>query len=637
MSLSTIRVAATLTSTTVLGSAATLAHADLGNGHWNGPDDFAVQVTHMPDFDQVRATLPGIIPGLPNDGSMYCVPTSVMNLSAFVAAHGHPDTFTGNENWQSAATYDTATAKLATLGIIGGTHPSNGTYLSGMHMQALVSVPLDRFTVGTYSLYGGNIPKVTDFAQWTVQGSLVAMCHGWYQQTGSIGGIPVLDRNGGHCVTFTGASAGIFDSTLRVRDPADDSTSAFTQSTFTTRSYDWEQSVYWIGSYPLPATRIQPAGGDGSTFRIIDAYTKITPKMGVSLTPSSVSAILTIAPGTFATPPQEITFPDLSSEITAITFGPDYDRLYAITDGAGGQSILHCSPTLIPEWTPFDDLPIQSNVNQIMFGADRTLYLLGGGELTQLLLEVGVDQVPDVIASEDVSTEAVMAFDNALNRVVLIDPDEVCLKMYPADLGAEPIAYAIPDVTIEPGASMAWDETRGAAWVTVPGDDQILKITPVVGTNEATVDFFAVETGFEPDAVEVDDLGHLLISDGERWHEYMQNAFGSWEQNEASFFNLMPVGPMAEISRSRTNFTPGVHDTEAWRNVVPESFGTGIVDCLADLDGDRVVGFGDLVNLLAGWGPCPTDAYCSADFDFDGAVGFGDVVRLLAEWGACPE
>jgi len=56
-------------------------------------------------------------------------------------------------------------------------------------------------------------------------------------------------------------------------------------------------------------------------------------------------------------------------------------------------------------------------------------------------------------------------------------------------------------------------------------------------------------------------------------------------------------------------------------------------NCPADIDGDGVVAFADLVALLASWGPC---ADCPADIDGDGAVGFSDLVSLLATWGNCP-
>ena len=56
-------------------------------------------------------------------------------------------------------------------------------------------------------------------------------------------------------------------------------------------------------------------------------------------------------------------------------------------------------------------------------------------------------------------------------------------------------------------------------------------------------------------------------------------------------------------------------------------------DCPTDLDGDGFTAFGDLVQVLAAWGPCKS---CDADFDMSGAVDFNDLVALLASFGECP-
>jgi plastocyanin len=49
----------------------------------------------------------------------------------------------------------------------------------------------------------------------------------------------------------------------------------------------------------------------------------------------------------------------------------------------------------------------------------------------------------------------------------------------------------------------------------------------------------------------------------------------------------------------------------------------------ADLSGDGIVSFADLLLLLAEWGACPG---CPADLDCDGEVGFLDLLALLASW-----
>jgi hypothetical protein len=54
-----------------------------------------------------------------------------------------------------------------------------------------------------------------------------------------------------------------------------------------------------------------------------------------------------------------------------------------------------------------------------------------------------------------------------------------------------------------------------------------------------------------------------------------------------------------------------------------------------DIDGDGVVGFGDLLIVLAEWGRCPAPpAECPADLTRDAEVGFNDLLAVLAAWSA---
>ncbi len=55
-------------------------------------------------------------------------------------------------------------------------------------------------------------------------------------------------------------------------------------------------------------------------------------------------------------------------------------------------------------------------------------------------------------------------------------------------------------------------------------------------------------------------------------------------------------------------------------------------ECLADFDGDNMVGVLDFLALLDAWG----DPGGPADLDGDGTVGIIDFLLLLANWGACP-
>lgn len=60
---------------------------------------------------------------------------------------------------------------------------------------------------------------------------------------------------------------------------------------------------------------------------------------------------------------------------------------------------------------------------------------------------------------------------------------------------------------------------------------------------------------------------------------------------------------------------------------------TGTAPCPADFDGSRIVGFEDLLVLLADYG-CTSS--CTADLNSDGETGFADLLILLEQWGWCP-
>lgn len=64
--------------------------------------------------------------------------------------------------------------------------------------------------------------------------------------------------------------------------------------------------------------------------------------------------------------------------------------------------------------------------------------------------------------------------------------------------------------------------------------------------------------------------------------------------------------------------------------------GVVLLDCegvIGDIDGDGIVGTGDLLLLLGAWGPCDDCGNCAADLDGDCNVGTGDLLLLLGNWG----
>jgi hypothetical protein len=72
------------------------------------------------------------------------------------------------------------------------------------------------------------------------------------------------------------------------------------------------------------------------------------------------------------------------------------------------------------------------------------------------------------------------------------------------------------------------------------------------------------------------------------------------------------------------------------RQVVPASMWSYeiVPPCPADVDESGAVDFGDVLAVLAAWGPCPGEP-CVEDVDGSGAVDFTDVLELLSAWGPC--
>ncbi len=133
----------------LLASAAVLAwsgplRADVVTALWGNPNSFTYEISHMPDFDQRRMAVPGI-PGLANNGSMFCVPTSATNVLAYIANHGFSTVPPGANNWTPGdpVDYDDITWFLGgDIGVKMSTSPTGGTSWGGWEFGMKLLVPL---------------------------------------------------------------------------------------------------------------------------------------------------------------------------------------------------------------------------------------------------------------------------------------------------------------------------------------------------------------------------------------------------------------------------------------------------------------------------------------------------------------
>lgn len=591
---------------------------------WLGPQQFAVRLTHMPDFDQRRAPSDdGSILGLPNNGSMYCVPTSIANLAGYASNHGYSFILDGPRFWPGQSEYPFVTEILRLIGVIGNTSPTGGTTLNGMQIQARALFPEALFTI---TVDGDSLfwaPKVSDLAEMVHSGGLVSFCHGWYTLDGNF-----ADRSGGHCITFT---RGYRDSDRQeawARDPADVPNDAL-QSPFVERKYDFTDQVSIKNNGIKLMSRIF-GSPDESAVRLIDGYCLVKPRWGLSFQPGSKGPSVNFIGQFSAGLPLQVNF-DPPGDIVAIVSGPQQQNLYAAIVGDSGGMVLHYTDILNPRWI---ELPIPLPTQpQLELANDRCILALGDGTLQKIVLDV---EAPKVVASMPASANAVMSFDRATSRVVLLDLSSRRVSLLSQSLSGPFEFISIPGSgPYPPNTSIEWDDTRGGLWVLNPQTSSLQLVSPLPGIPDPLVEDVELPGLVDPTFVQLDDAGHLLVLDEGRWKEFMADDAGNWTRNAASPFDGTAADRRSIISRSRTNYDPELHPQEDWINILPETFAAAVPDCPADLDLDGMVGFSDVLAMLSAWGPCPDGEFCDADLDGDMEAGFGDLLTLLTAWGDC--
>ena len=105
-----------------------------------------------------------------------------------------------------------------------------------------------------------------------------------------------------------------------------------------------------------------------------------------------------------------------------------------------------------------------------------------------------------------------------------------------------------------------------------------------------------------------------------------------WALNTASPLWDLTVSGFLRIGVSRTN-VPAGNPVLAEREIVPPTATfQGVLDCVADLNLNKIVDGADLGIMLAVWGNQPS----IGDINQDGLTDGADLGIMLAAWGPCP-
>ncbi|MCA9290934.1 MAG: hypothetical protein KDA25_07385 [Phycisphaerales bacterium] len=585
---------------------------------------YTYKISAVPDFDQKRS-------GLPNNGNMYCAPTSTLNFAAYVAAHGYPDMNPGIGNWQSANLYDLATFFDSVMGTFMSTGASGGTTLDGMMngMGAWFQSSHGQFISIGLNASGGSSPRFDTLATFALQKNLVLARIGWYDTSA----YPLISRTGGHITCLTRAVRNGSQRGIGLNDPASDDGNLNTQGTFARQNYSiQDESVFvFSGGIPVPRT-MSKIVGYGSGY--IDGYRVLIPLFGLTTNPlPTLTQVLTYHPYGFG---NDAPAPNLTINLAGVaqffTMHPEaLSALYSVQTGmAAPVSTLY-------------EVDLQTGVSTPVASQVGTGHGLAAGRqglvynvVNQTLYcrnphvpSTGIPSVPlpgPIVA---------MDYDDVHDQVVLLDTTNKKIYRYPASLQGGPTTIPLPSNTTLPGIPcITVNPTNGHAFYGSSGNGKVFEAYLDDAGAAVINPFLLLPAVVGTSGLQFDDLGRLfLVGDGSVRAYSLANGIGQALPGSASPFIGRPSGPQFALPRSRNNFDPATMSTpQEVETVLPTQFAPSVHDCSADINGSDFVDGTDLAALLAAWNTANYDA----DLDFNGVVNSADLAILLSQWGACP-
>lgn len=609
--------------------------ADVTRATYTNSTNFDYRVLHMPDLDQRRTALP-------NNGSMYCAPTAAINLFAYSANHGYPIA-PGSGNWQSSSKYNQASSAISTMGALMGTDPNDGTGGSGAangYIFWKLQNPLLSY-VG-YKKSSNYTPTAPKMAKLACQGWIISFAYGRYDVIGSVGGVPKLDRTGGHVVSLAGAFATPTFRLLRYRDPASDSSSLTTQSTFADRLVNYEQILVAFSNIDIRSMSAIDYPSDDGKIRLIDSYRAIRPTyMYFFLNTGDAQAggaIKLNDPSPFqgSVNLQMPSIP-ISPFVTLVDIDmhPDQTEALIITKSVFGLpsslrllDLFQGTSSALPDAVgDLKRLSVSRKGDIFAFDEGGKLYRLDattGG----IVNAISSNPPPTAIAADD-TTDSVWLLSVAQRRLV----------RYSETLG-QLNSWIIPTfVPMSGDGAVAVDPENGRPYFCTDASDAIygVSVPAAGGIDIETVSFPAISN---PKAIKFGPGGEMMVvGDGSVKVLKKVVTFGAgvaWQLDPTSAFYGNAAGAPFVVVGNRDNHDPAEHDVPGWLDIPAQQLlpiGFEVPDCAGDLNDDAVVDGSDIALVLGNW----NTANPIADLNFDGTVNGQDLAIVLGNWGNCPQ
>jgi len=621
------------------GAAATVlaatGAADVTKATYVNSNNFEYRILHMPDLDQRRSALP-------NNGSMYCVPAAAINLMAYASNHGF-NIAPGGGNWQSNAKYNQATNAISVMGAFMGTSASGGTGGAGANNGYNFWILQNGLlSYNGYSRSSSYTPTVPKMAKLGTQGWIISFTYGRYDVIGSVGGVPRLDRDGGHAVTLAGAFATPTFRLLRYRDPATDSANLTTQSSFSDRFTNFENILVAFSTTDIRVMSAIDYPSDDGRIRLVDSYRCIRPKFGISFFNTGdalAGGSLKLLDPTPLEGSVNLQMPSIPISpfvnLLDIAMHPDQTEALIIT-----KSVFVGVPSTLRLLDLFEGTSVQlpsdpGNMKRLCVGRKGDIFAFDeGGKLYRLDANTG--GILNAISNNP--TPSALAPDDTTDSMWLLSVPQRRLVRYSETLG-QLNSWILPTpVPMTGDGSVAVDPKNGRPYFCTDASDSIFGVQqlPSGAIDVETISFPQISN---PKSIRFGPSGEMMVvGDGSVrvLREVVTVGGGTvWQLDPSDPFYGMAAGSPIVISGSRNNHDPAEHETPGWSDIPVEQLadiGIEVEDCVGDLNDDGVVNGGDLSIVLGNWN---TDATL-ADLNFDGTVNGQDLAIVLGNWGNCP-
>lgn len=604
------------------------ARADITQAAYAGPSQFVYNIIHVPDFDQRRA-------GLGGNGSNYCVPTSFLNWSAYVSAHGNPSLLPGPD-WYLASRYNDITAADLLMGVLMNTSASGGTSVPNALNGGQVwfgnkgfVLYLDRPIDGTQTL--------AEMANLATNGALI-MPRVWWM--GNVGGDTFV-RNGGHVVSMSYAIRSGSQQQIGFRDPASDENpnNLDAQSTPTTDVYNvFDQLIFYDG---LP--RFWPRVGgysSGSNLGFIVGFYAILPTTVIVPQPDSLriirSNIVKSLNGALQDEEHPTLIPARRLSRWAKSGASPFDIAYAMEPADRTPAILVYWNDLLDQEFVLGQVP---NIEDIAGSRVNTFYALDGRVLRcyDPADPLGNYETANLIVSDNTTA---LTYDDATDKVVLLDPVVGQLLCYEPDLpaGVPPTVISIPnDVPINADAQLhtmpGVPGASGGFLLVNPGTTQawLLAEDPATGRFAGTPVAPAGNT--QPIQSATPTPGGIAFVINDIITELEQDDDGVWIPGDGSVITGVNTGGfpiIAPVSRTNIDYEDALSPTRA--DVLPTEMQPIRVvrDCQADTNFNGELDPGDFTAWIAAY----NQGELAADQNVNGLLDPGDFTAWIANYNA---